>query len=94
MGDLTDLRKRAAQQAQVGNYWAGKCLGLIDRSDRYAEALRHITAGVECETFTRPPYCRDPNSGRSRDSNYGATRWCDACIAHDALGVVTLEETG
>lgn len=30
MTDLDDLRRRAAQQSQVGNYWAGKCLGLID----------------------------------------------------------------
>lgn len=30
---MSDLRKRAAQQAQTGNYWAGKYLGLIDRLD-------------------------------------------------------------
>jgi hypothetical protein len=30
--DLNDMRKRAAQQAQWGNYWAGKCLGLIDKA--------------------------------------------------------------
>jgi hypothetical protein len=29
--DLADLRRRAAQQASHGNYWAGKCVALIDR---------------------------------------------------------------
>lgn len=44
---LDDLRRRAAQQSQVGNYWAGKCLGLIDRArelDRERDALRRLVA--------------------------------------------------
>lgn len=37
-----------------------------------------------CTTFTSGR-CSDPHSGRSRRSRYGADRWCDACIARDAL---------
>lgn len=37
-----------------------------------------------CATFTSGR-CSDPHSGRSRRSRYGADRWCDACIARDAL---------
>jgi len=29
--DLVDLRRRATQQSKHGNYWAGKCLVLLDR---------------------------------------------------------------
>ena len=37
MTDRDDLRRRAAQQSGHGNYWAGKCVGLLD-------ALRAVTA--------------------------------------------------
>jgi hypothetical protein len=31
MGDLVELRRKAAQQASTGNYWAGKVGALLDR---------------------------------------------------------------
>lgn len=46
MGDLTELRRKAAQQAGTGNYWAGKAVALIDQltevtteRDRLVETL-------------------------------------------------------
>lgn len=42
-----DLRKRAAQQASIGNYWAGKCVGLLDEIERLQtdnKAMRLYTA--------------------------------------------------
>ena len=39
MTDLSDLRRRAAQQAAFGNYWAGKALGLCDRLAEAEAAL-------------------------------------------------------
>jgi len=50
------------------------------------EALRLI-AGDRCETFTRGR-CSDPLSGRTRGAQYGAYRWCDACVAADALAAL------
>ena len=67
---------------------------LRDQRDTATDALRHITNGQQCETYTRPPYCRDPQSGRSRDAHYGAERWCDTCIALDALPAVDRPPTG
>lgn len=55
----------------------------LTRTRRYADALR--TIGTECETFTAPPFCSDPGSGRTRGAYYGAEKWCDACIAREAL---------
>jgi hypothetical protein len=37
-----------------------------------------------CETFTSGR-CLDENSGRTRGAEYGAERWCDPCVARDAL---------
>jgi hypothetical protein len=42
-----------------------------------------------CENYTGPWTCRDPHSGRSREGQYGAEQWCDACVAADALAAVT-----
>lgn len=33
-----DLRRRAAQQASIGNYWAGKCVALLGELDRLRTA--------------------------------------------------------
>lgn len=49
------------------------------------EALEQIANGEQCTNYTGPPYCRDPRSGRRRDADFGAERWCDACIAREAL---------
>jgi hypothetical protein len=85
VSDLADLRRRAAVQSRHGNYWAGKVPHLVDRIARYEETLRHIADGDDCTNYRPPSSCRT-NSGRRRDSNEGATRWCDTCIALDALG--------
>lgn len=42
MSDYSDMRRRAAQQASTGNYWAGKCVGLLDENDRLRTQLRGI----------------------------------------------------
>ena len=61
---------------------------LRSRIERMEAALRLI-AGERCETyFSRPGdpdryQCAD--SGRTRDAECLADRWCDACIAHEAL---------
>lgn len=44
-----------------------------------------LTIGVQCTNYTGPATCCDPTNGRTRESPYGAERWCDGCIAHDAL---------
>lgn len=33
-----DLHRRAVQQSQTGNYWAGKCVGLLDKLARIRAA--------------------------------------------------------
>ena len=40
-----DLRKRAAQQATYGNYWAGTCVGLIDEIERLRWAVAEALDG-------------------------------------------------
>jgi hypothetical protein len=67
--------------------------GLADVVERYEGALRQIVAdaGGRCETFTRGS-CRDENSGRTLGAKYGADRWCDPCIALDALADRSLTE--
>lgn len=57
---------------------------LLDAIERLRSGLEHIADGQECSNYTGPPWCRD-DSGRSRDAKYGADRWCDTCIARDAL---------
>jgi hypothetical protein len=51
MADHSELRKRAAQQAAMGNYWAGKCVGLIDKLAAMAAGemvlIEEITATTE-----------------------------------------------
>lgn len=85
MSDLTDLRRRAAQQSKHGNYWAGKVPHLIDRITRYEKALRRIAADG-CENCTLPDGCRHPGSGHTRDGDDLESRWCAPCFALDALG--------
>lgn len=55
-----------------------------DRLARLEDALRHIADGNDCTNYRPPSSCRT-NPGRSRDANEGAVRWCDTCIALDAL---------
>ena len=59
------------------------------RTAQLSDALRHIADGEQCDNFTRSR-CRDPHSGRTRDAKYGADRWCDVCIALDALDALGL----
>ena len=42
MTDLSDLRRRAAQQAGYGSYWPGKVVALCDRQRDAAARLRHL----------------------------------------------------
>jgi len=49
------------------------------------EALEEISRFAECENYTGQYYCHSENSGRSRNARWGADRWCDTCIARDAL---------
>ena len=60
---------------------------IIAERDRFREALLLIAGDIECENFTRPPYCRDQRSNRHNGSVYGAERCCDVCIARAALDV-------
>lgn len=39
LSKLPDLKKRAASQAAIGNYWAAKCLWLIELVDQYEADL-------------------------------------------------------
>lgn len=55
------------------------------RSAQLSDALRHIADGQHCASFTGRPWCRDPGSGRRREAANGADRWCDTCIALDAV---------
>lgn len=51
---------------------------------RMRDGLR--TIGTTCTTVWYGYGCRK-DASRTRTSRYGATRWCDACIAADALGL-------
>lgn len=44
MADHDDMRHRAAQQASYGNYWAGKCVGLLDRIKKLETVVDRIPA--------------------------------------------------
>lgn len=64
------------------------------KADRMHEALMLIAEnngnGTDnhCSNYTGgSATCRKPNSGRTKDAEYGADRWCDACIAADGLGL-------
>ena len=53
------------------------------------DALRLIAgAAPHCENYRAAPFCRDPQSGRVRGAQYGADRWCDPCVAADALALL------
>lgn len=57
MADLSpeqraDLRRRAAQQASTGNYWAGKVVGLSDRIQAL-EAQRDELDAAHSEAIAR-----------------------------------------
>jgi hypothetical protein len=54
-------------------------------TQRYREALERI--GTVCTNHVKPYTCRDEGSGKTKDAQYGADQWCDACIAADALRV-------
>lgn len=74
----------------VGHCWLPDGHSTADRAA--ADQLNRLRSALElinrngCSNFTRGR-CTDPYSGRARDAHYGANRWCDACIAADALGV-------
>jgi hypothetical protein len=69
----------------IGNYARSSWLpALIDEVARLRDGLNAI--GPTCERLTRGS-CLEPHSGRTRDCEYTADRWCDGCIAADALGV-------
>lgn len=42
-----DLRRRAQEQAQYGNYWAGKVVGLLDEVRALRSVVRHSQI-VDC----------------------------------------------
>ncbi len=46
MSDHDDLRRRAAQHASYGTYWAGKCVGLLDQLDAVTAELAALQAVV------------------------------------------------
>jgi hypothetical protein len=47
-------------------------------------ALRLISIGTsKCENFWKDYTC--VTAGRKRTTKYGADRWCNTCIANDAL---------
>lgn len=54
-------------------------------TQRYREALERI--GPICTNHVKPYTCRDEGSGKTRDAQYTGDRWCDACIAADALRI-------
>lgn len=66
MSDLTDLRKRAQQQAQTGNYWAGKVVGLIDKVAELEDTLGGAPEQVDvyhdarCDRDGSPASCWHP----------------------------------
>jgi len=56
--------------------------GLTKERNRMRSALKLI-AGEKCSNFTSGD-CK--SAGRTKNAQYGADRWCDACIARDGLG--------
>lgn len=51
------------------------------RIDRLRAALTLI--GTDCANYRAHYTC--VTAGRTRDAQYGADRWCEQCIARDAL---------
>ncbi len=54
-----------------------------------ARAALTLIAGEQCSTFTSGDCAGD---GRTPDAEYGADRWCDACIARAGLAALDAEE--
>lgn len=55
-----------------------------EKSAKVLRAALRLIAGKSCHSYTTGlGSC--PEAGRRRNARYGADRWCDACIAHDAL---------
>jgi hypothetical protein len=52
--------------------------------DALRAALVLITRGHECTIYTKGT-CRS-GTGRTRNAQYDSGRWCDTCIANDAMG--------
>lgn len=61
-----------------------------ETADQLRAALVAIANGRQCTSVVEsaPPsaWCR--NTHRTIDAKFGADRWCDACIANDALEAV------
>jgi hypothetical protein len=52
----------------------------------------HLIDQHGCTTFTRGR-CLDATSGKKRGAKYGADKWCDACVARDALNRIAEESS-
>jgi hypothetical protein len=86
-GDLIDeLRK----QLQV----MGRSLDAIGRMRKHVLAMKApdavqilaealLVIGDRCASFMSPASCR--TAGRVRGAKYGDEKWCDQCVARDAL---------
>ena len=55
-------------------------------SHRRVQSALRLIAKHGCASFIGNTRCW--NAGRKRSAKYGADRWCDACIAQDALDVL------
>jgi hypothetical protein len=77
---LTDTNKRLCESVANGQRIVAE---RDSELSRLRDALTHI-AEDGCESYTTGPgSCI--NAGRSRDAEYTADRWCDQCVAYDAL---------
>ena len=54
-------------------------------SDSEALYALGLIARTGCQTYNGGPRCSDDGSGRTKHGVFEAERWCDACIAQDAL---------
>lgn len=80
---LPEHLRRIASRDYVGvneGFWIA--MDAADRLEKMEHALRLI--GTECSRFTGVSTCIE-DVGRAPDAKYGAERWCDECIARDAL---------
>jgi hypothetical protein len=89
MADTPSTARRIAEFVNYLDTLTAKLAEVEAERDALRAALVTIANGQECSNYTGCP-CRF-DASRTKDCYYTADRWCDACIANDALSPSPVE---
>jgi hypothetical protein len=82
--EIDELQRNRDDGWQLAESWMNACKEARDGLAKYERALGHIASGG-CTSFVLPSTCRSPGSDRRKDGFYEGDRWCEPCLAADAL---------